>query len=118
MPTIRSVPTAARGATHDVTLSPARRRLVDLMTDVQFGRIHSLIVRSGEPVFDPPPVVFRTLKFAATGNPRPPVGDPTARPAVTELLAQLTRLGNGVVHKIQVADGLPLLAEIEEQPHV
>jgi hypothetical protein len=107
------VPTGTAGATRN-RLSPARQRLVDLLTDVGFGRIQALVVRSGEPVFDPPPVIIRTLKFGATGNPRPPAGPPEHRPAVAELMAQLTRIGNGVVHRIQVADGLPLLADVEE----
>jgi hypothetical protein len=34
-------------------LSPARRRLVELMQEINYGRIERLEVRDGEPVFDP-----------------------------------------------------------------
>jgi hypothetical protein len=46
-------------------LTPARKRLIELMQEINYGRIESLMVRNGEPVFDPPPMVnffamFRT----------------------------------------------------------
>jgi hypothetical protein len=112
------VSTAPTGAARHTSISPAKRQLLNLFEDVQFGRLIGLIVRDGEPIFDPAPTVVRTLKFGAAGNPHRPTGDPASRPAVTELFAHFTLISNGVVHKIQIADGLPLLAEIEEQAHL
>jgi hypothetical protein len=112
------VSAAPTGATRKNVLSPARQHLIALLNDVQFGRIQALVIRDGEPVFDPPPAIVRTLKLGGAGNPHPLVGDPAQRPAFAELFAHFTRIGNGVIHKIQVADGLPLLAEVEEHPRV
>jgi len=47
-------------------LSPARRRLVELMQEINYGRIERLEVRDGEPVFDPPRTTGRTLPAAMT----------------------------------------------------
>ena len=38
-------------------LTPARRRLVEAMQEINYGRIDRFEVRAGEPVFDPPPRV-------------------------------------------------------------
>ena len=37
------------------SLSPARRRLVELMQEVNFGRIEGLHVRDGEPILEQAP---------------------------------------------------------------
>ena len=44
-----------RQAETKTSLTPARRRLVELMQEVNFGRIERLKVRDWEPVLDPPP---------------------------------------------------------------
>lgn len=97
-------------------LSPGRRRLVDLLGHVHFGRVTDLTVRDGEPQFDPPPRVVRTLKISSGRNdPRPEASHPDylLRDQVVELLAHLDRLGDGVVHRLEVAHGLPLLLEVQ-----
>ena len=53
------------------SLSPPRRRLIELMQQINFGRIESLLVRNGEPAFDPAPVVIREVKFGGDNGPRP-----------------------------------------------
>ena len=45
-------------------LSPARRRLVELMQEVNFGRIESLCVRDAEPLLEPAPRVLRDARSA------------------------------------------------------
>jgi len=50
-------------------LSPARRRLVELMQEVNYGRIENLEVCDGEPVFDPPPSVVRLYLFGRNNGP-------------------------------------------------
>ena len=50
----------------DVTktaLSPARRCLVELMQEVNYGRIERLEVKEREPVFTPPPRLVRQFVF-------------------------------------------------------
>ena len=56
----------------DVTkaaLAPARRRLVELMQEVNYGRIEQLEVREREPVLEPPPRVVRQIVFGKDNAP-------------------------------------------------
>jgi hypothetical protein len=102
-------------------LSAAQRRLVELISRVHFGKIESLHVRNGQPIFAPHPRVTRTLKVGGVGGdadrnePRPQgLGDSdfVLKSAVVELLAHLQLLNDGVVERIQIANGLPLLLEV------
>ena len=104
------------GAATKATLSPQRKRLVELMQGLNFGRIERLVVRDGEPVFDPPPQVLREFR---------PGGDNTCRPEswlddfelkrdVLELLDHLDSLGNATIQLIEIKHGLPFKALVEE----
>ncbi len=98
------------------SLSPACRRLVELMQATHFGRIESLEVRGGQPVFDPPPRVIRKIKIAAPDSPREGAGirDFTLRKEVIEFFEHLDALGMGDVRCIEVKNGLPFSMDIEE----
>ena len=52
------------------SLSEARRRLIRLMQNINFGAIGDLEVRGGEPMFSPPPRVVREIKFGGENGPR------------------------------------------------
>jgi len=98
------------------SLSPAGERLVRLMQELNFGQVRNLVVRDGEPVFDPPPRVVREVKFGSENGPRPEAakGDFALKAQVRELLAQLEALGDGVVECIEVKHGLPFKMTVEE----
>lgn len=98
------------------SLPPAGQRLVRLMQQLNFGRIEGLVVRGGEPVFDPPPRVVREVKFGAENGPRPEVAkaDFALKAQVRELLAQLEAMGDGIVRCIEVKHGLPFKMTVEE----
>ena len=72
-PTVRSTTSSGRPRAEQRKrdLSPGRQRLVELMQQIQFGRIHDLPVRGGEPVFEPPPRAVKTVKIAGRNAPRP-----------------------------------------------
>jgi len=113
------IPGAAAGAeVRKSQLSQAQQRLVDLMARVRFGRIESLRIVSGQPLLDPPPRVTRTLKVGARSDSPVPssttVDDFVLKAAVVELIAHLARLGDGVVGRIEIAHGIPLLLEVHE----
>jgi hypothetical protein len=97
-------------------LPRARQRLVELLGNVHFGRIEQLHVRDGEPVFEPPPRVVRTLKISGNNHPRPQAEaqDFVLKSAVLEMLGHLGRMGDGVVDRIEIAHGLPLLLEVTD----
>ena len=97
-----SVPTKA-------ALSPARQRLVILMQSIHFGRVENLVVRRGEPVFDPPPAIVREIKFGGDNGPHPErdARDFQLKAQVVELFRTLDRLADGKVLVLDVKHGLP-----------
>ena len=97
-------------ATTKSALSPDRRRLVELMQEVNFGHIENLIIRNGQPVFDPEPRVVYETKFGAAENgPRPELaaGDFRLKTQHLELFEQLDELGGATVEKLEIKHGLP-----------
>ena len=90
--------------------------MVRLMQEINFGQVRDLVVRDGEPVFDPPPRVVREVKFGSENGPRPESakGDFALKAQVREMLAQLEALGDGVVECIEVTHGLPFKMTVEE----
>jgi len=97
-------------------LSPERQRLVELMQRINFGRIDDLRIQCGEPVFDPPPRVYREIKIGAENGPRPEVsiGDFALKDKVAELFAHMEALGDGKVERLEVKHGLPFHLIVEE----
>jgi hypothetical protein len=90
------------------------------MQAIGFGRLERLYVRSGEPLFDPAPLILRTLKLAGSGinEPRPELSlqDFVLKREVQELFRQLDALGDGVVERIEVVHGLPHLMVVAQVP--
>ena len=99
-------------------LSPESQCVVELIRHVHFGRLEGLIVRGGEPVFAPPPRIVRTYKFGAhaCNEPRPQAGDAdfSLKREILDLLDLLRRIGDGRIGRIDIAHGLPLAVEIED----
>ena len=104
------------GVATKASLSPARRRLLELMQELNFGRVEGLVVRNGEPVFDPPPRVFREVKFRGENGPRPELRarDFLLKSEIVELLKELTRLKDGTVESIRIKRGVPFGLVVEE----
>ena len=98
------------------SLPPARRRLVRLMQALNFGRVEGLVVRYGDPVFDPRPRIVREVKFAGENGPRPESAkdDFMLKAEVRELFAQMAAMGDGVIRCIEVKHGLPFKMTVEE----
>lgn len=100
------------------SLTPPQQQLVELMQQVNFGRIEQLQVRNGVPLFSPPPRVIRTLKLGADNAPRPEYefDDFRLKRQTAELLTVIQQMGNGEVLVIDVRHGLPFSLEIEHRP--
>ena len=98
------------------SLSSQKRHLLELMQQLNFGWIKGLNVRDGEPVFDPPPVVVRDIKFGGSNGARPELeaNDFTLKKELIEFFAELDRLGNGTVDLIEIKHGLPFRMSIKE----
>ena len=116
------VPYAARGDLTQVRryqLTPARRRLLDLLDQVWFGRLEDLMVRGGEPAFDRPPRAVATVKIVGKVDPRPsrvPTPDDPVSEERLALFAHLDRLGDGLVRRLEVGHANPLFIEIATDP--
>jgi hypothetical protein len=53
------------------SLTPESAHLVELMQAVNYGRIEDLVIRDGQPVFEPAPSVIQKVKMGADNGPRP-----------------------------------------------
>ena len=102
------------------SLSPSRQQFVELMQDVNFGKIDGITVRNGEPIFDPPPRLIREIKLSGENGPRPElhIGDFVLKDQVVKLFEHFDDLGNGTIGSIEVKQGLPFLMKVEETVQV
>lgn len=99
------------------TVPGPHRRLIKLMQVIGFGHIEGLHLKEGQPVFDPPPRVVRDHKFGARGN--GPASQAVRdnfllKQQVCELLEQLEAIGDGVVERLEVQNGLPFRMSFAE----
>jgi len=85
------------------------------MQRLNFGRIEDLLVRGGEPIFDPAPKVVQKLKIGGENGPRPELSceDFLLKRQTMELLGAIADLSEGTVLTIDVKHGLPFAVEIE-----
>ena len=101
--------------TTKASLSAPRRRLLETMQRLNFGRIEDLEIRNGEPMFNPAPRVVQDIKLGGENGPRPELGnaDFALKSQVAEFFDYLSRLGDGSVETIEVKHGLPFKLVIE-----
>ena len=97
------------------SLSRSRRRLLELMQEINFGRIENVFIFKGEPVFYPFPRVIYEIKFSGENNPRPErkVHDFELKNDVLELFRWIDRIGNGKILVLKIKHGLPFLMDEE-----
>ncbi len=97
-------------------LAPQRKRLVEMMQGINFGRIEGLRVRGGAPAFEPPPRVIREVKFGGENGPHPKAdaGDFVLKAEVREFFARLEEMRDGTVVALEVRHGLPFRMHVEE----
>ena len=105
-----------QATTNKTNLTRLQARLVGIMQRMNFGRIEDLHVLDGEPLFDPPPRIVRSVKLGRENGPRPEAGHPdfALKAEVIELIAHLEAVGDGVIERIEVQHGLPALTTFED----
>ena len=98
------------------SLSAPRRRLLELMQRLNFGRIDGLELRNGEPMFEPAPRIIRDIKIGGENGPRPEVtiDDFALKSAVIELFDHLSGIGDGTLESIEVKYGMPFKLVVEQ----
>jgi len=100
------------------SLSPARRRLLEILQQINFGRLETLAIRNGEPVLDPMPRKVLEIKFAGENGPRPElkVDDFLLKRQAVELFEFFDQLQDGVIDVLEVKHGLPFRMIVTEVP--
>ena len=91
------------------SLSDSRRRFVEFMQYINFGRIELLEIRFGEPVVDPLPRRQLEIKFSGENGPRPEIHstDFALKQQIVELFAFFDELQNGTIDVLEIKHGLP-----------
>ena len=100
------------------SLSPARQRLVELMQQINFGRLEALHVRRGEPVLDDPTLkIVREVKFGSENGPHAEAESRNfaLKAQVVELLRELDELGDGQIEVLTIKHGLPFGMHVESR---
>lgn len=97
-------------------LSEARRRLVESMQRINFGRIEQLTVVSGNPMLESAAKVVSTHKLKGANVPRVELNAPDflLKQEVSELFRILDELEDGLIALIEVKHGLPFLVEVAQ----
>ena len=96
-------------------LSGPRQALVRLCQALNFGLVHSLDVRGGDPIFESNPLVLYDLKLDTDEGPRPEMatGDFELSQEVRRLLLKLDELQDGWIERIEVRAGIPRRVAVE-----
>lgn len=92
-------------------------RLLELIQNIGFGRIENLVIRSGQPVLNPPPRIVRERLLGTRDQPPSPSRkDYATRDQVRELLVELNAIDNGVIASLEIRHGLPFKLTIADPP--
>jgi len=96
-------------------LAPARKRLVTLIQELNFGHIEGLRIRDGEPVLDPLPVITKTYLMGGNNEPHPaPQGaDFTLKRQVREMFQLFDEEKSFCIKRLTINGGLPIRMDIE-----
>ena len=95
-------------------LTPRQRQLVELMQDINFGRISDLPIKDGEPLFVADTLIEREIKFGGKNGPRPELeqNDFVLKQEVIVMLDHFAQITDGCVGCLEIKHGLPFLMRI------
>lgn len=98
------------------SLSPARRQLVDAMSEMRFGRIRSFEIRDGEPTFEKSTRFLPEVRFDSGEVPpeKSSASDFELRRQIVALFEAFDRLRNAHVEFLEVRHGLPWRMQFEK----
>lgn len=97
-------------------LSLSRRQLVELMQDINFGRLESLRVSNADPLLDPMPGIIREVKFGSENGSRLErhADDFALKSQVVEMFDYLDRIRDCHIELLEIKHGLPFRMLIRE----
>ena len=98
-------------------LSRDRRRLLDIMRGMGYGRIENLTIRTGEPVINKSLRLVHEKLLGKKVKSRilPPPADSELKAQQIELFACFDQMQDGLVPILKVQDGLPFQLQMEER---
>lgn len=88
-------------------LSPARKRFIQIIEGMAFGRFQNLVIRGGDPQWNPPPLII-ICPGPTRRRRQPRASDATV--LVDEFLLlfeDMSRRRNGGLRELIIRDGLP-----------
>ncbi|MDP8237676.1 MAG: hypothetical protein P9X24_01180 [Candidatus Hatepunaea meridiana] len=99
-----------RMETNKRDISAPRRKLLEVMQDINFGRIEGLQVREGEPVFDPMPTMLSLFLFGKDNGPNASRRNDglIIKKKVVELFEVFDREQSLSIRELMIDDGLPV----------
>jgi hypothetical protein len=91
-------------------LSTPRTRLIELMQELNYGRIEGLEIRDGEPQLDPPPIAVRLFMFGKTNGPNESRkrDDFVLKRKLIELFEIFDRERSLSIQELMIDNGLPV----------
>jgi hypothetical protein len=98
-------------------LLPDEVKLICLVQQINFGRICDLIIRAGQPHFEPAPRVQRDHKFGGQNGARVEftLEDFVLKKQQAEMFQTLRKMEDGTVTKLEIKGGLPFGMTVEGQ---
>lgn len=99
-------------------LSVPRQGLVRLCQATNYGQIHHLEIRDGDPVLSPPPLVLADIKLDSDEEPRTELDltDFVLRDEVCRLMDRFDQLKNAKIARLEVKTGVPRRMVVESRP--
>ena len=93
-------------------LPPQARVLVMEMHRIHYGRFEGLHVNNGQPIFVPPPLLFKVKRIGSAEEFASPVSDDWfLKEPILDLLSEFAQLGSGIIERLEFRRGLPCLLE-------
>ncbi len=99
------------------SLNGQQQKLIEMMQQINFGRISNMPVVGGNPELTRETVIEREIKLGGQNATRPELGkdDFTLKQEVLTLLEHLAGMGDGTIRHLEIKHGLPFLIRIEER---
>jgi len=98
-------------------LSPERRKLLVMMSSLNFGFIYGLELQDGEPRFGPGLKVIADVKLDGQRGPRPEqdLDDFFLKDQHINFFEELDRIGSGSINEISIRHGIPCRLLVNHQ---
>lgn len=97
-------------------LSPDHQKLLELMQNINFGRIENILVEDGRPVITTDTRVEREIRLGGVIGSRPELESKNfaLKQAQVEMFNLIAQMDEGCISRIEVKHGLPFLMRVAQ----